>query len=307
MSDKEIKYSTSKIMNRMKYSSILCMKVLLSIVMLAVTRIVFAGELVKTEQVMYFPAGIHRLAEIKSDIDHFVIKGDGSGVTILEIPGGITITGKEPRLSGFTLKGYKNRETGITLKNNYRALVQDVEIQGYKLGLLSLCEFGERQWLHTYRDLYVYEGPGGSMRSYNPEIKGIELRYIGEKTKKGGWKPDGGFSNTHTFYGGRIAVPGTPLLIDGPSATAMFGTYIDMSDAPVYMSEKSSGLQLFGVHLDRNRRARFKKLPALQLGNPKYNKVMIYGSHTGLMKYELIVDNDGRPVNSKLVHIERKY
>ncbi len=256
-------------------------------------------------EVMYFPAGIHRLAEIESDADFLAIRGDGSGITVLEIPGGITLTGKEPRLSGFTLKGYKNRKTGITLKNNHRVLIQDVEVQGYELGLLSQCDYGERQWLHVYRDLYIYEGPGGGMRSYDPKIKGIELRYMGEKSKKGGWKEGGGFSNTHTFYGGRIAVPGTPLFIDGPTATTMFGTYIDMSDAPVHMTSRSAGLQLFGVHLDRNRRARLKKMPAIILENPKFNRLRVLGEHVGLMKQGLIVDGDKKTVDSKYIHIEK--
>ncbi|MFK5894876.1 MAG: hypothetical protein QM504_16780 [Pseudomonadota bacterium] len=257
----------------------------------------------RKHQVMYFPAGIHRLAKIESDTDFLAIRGDGSGITILEIPGGINLTGKDPRLSGFTLVGSGNKRTGITLKNNYRARIQDVEIYGFQLGLLSVCEYGNRQWLHTYRDLFVYEGPDGSMRSNNPDIKGIELRYIGAKTKKGTWKQDGGFSNTHTFYGGRIAVPGTPLLIDGPSATKMFGTYIDMSEAPIRMTKNSPGLQLFGVHLDRNRRARDKGLPVLILDNPKFNRVKIFGQHTDLIKHNLIKDIDGKPVKPKYLFI----
>ncbi|NOX08319.1 MAG: hypothetical protein GXP22_02305 [Gammaproteobacteria bacterium] len=263
---------------------------------------VYAGEPLLSDKVMYFPAGTHRLAEIKSDVDFLSIRGDGSGITILEIPGGITLTGKDPRLSGFTLKGYKNRKTGITLKNNYRALIQDVEIQGYELGLLSLCDYGSRQWMHTYRDLYVYEGPDGSMQSYNPAIRGVELRYVGDN--KGGWKPDGGFSNTHTFFGGRIAVPGTPLLIDGPAITSLFGTYIDMSDAPLRMTARSAGLQLFGVHLDRNRRARLKGMPSIVLEKPKHNKLTIFGEHTGLIRYDLIVDANNNPVNTKYIHLE---
>jgi len=272
---------------------------------ISVTKSAYAVGAVDKHKVMYFPAGIHRLAEIKSDADFLAIRGDGSGITILEIPGGITLTGKEPRLSGFTLRGYKNRKTGITLKNNHRVLIQDVEVQGYELGLLSLCDYGERQWLHVYRDLYIYEGPGGGMRSYDKRIKGVELRYIGEKSKKGGWKPDGGFSNTHTFYGGRIAVPGTPLLIDGPTATTMFGTYIDMSDAPVHMTAKSAGLQLFGVYLDRNRRARLKEMPVMVLDNPKFNRLKIYGDHVGLIKHSLIVDANKKPVNAKYIHLEQ--
>lgn len=257
----------------------------------------------RERQVIYYPAGIHRLAKIESDTDYLAIRGDGSGITVLVVPGGITLTGKDPRLSGFTLVGSGNKGTGITLKNNYRALIQDVEIQSYKLGLLSVGDYGKRQWLHTYRDLYVYEGPDGSMGSYNPEIRGVELRYNGEKTKKGAWKPDGGFSNSHTFYGGRIAVPGTPLLIDGPTVTSMHGTYIDMSDAPIHMTKRSSGLQLFGVHLDRNKRARNKDLPVLVLDDPKFNRVKIFGQHTNLIKHGLIRGADSKPVNKNYVFI----
>lgn len=256
----------------------------------------------KSQQVMYYPAGVHKIQKIESDTDFLAIKGDGSGITVLEIPEGIVLTGREPRLSGFTLKGSKNQGTGLTLRNNYRALVEDVEIQGYELGLLSICDYGSRQWLHTYRDLYIYEGPDGSQRTYNKKIRGIELRYEGEKAERGGWKSDGGFSNTHTFYGGRIAVPGTPLLIDGPSATAMFGTYIDMT-APLRMTKRSSGLQLFGVHLDRNRKARKDNLPVMVLENPVFNRVKIFGQHANLFQQNLIVDGEGRPANSKDVFI----
>src|SRR4030042_2253472 len=150
-----------------------------------------------TRQVKYFPAGIHRIEKLELSTDFSAIRGEGSGVTILEVPGGITITGKDPRLKGFTLRGTGNKGIGITLKNNYRALIEDVEIQGYELGLLSLCTFGNRQWLHTYRDLFIYEGEDGR-RSYDPRIRGVELRYEGEKTEKGTWDfPGGGFSNTH--------------------------------------------------------------------------------------------------------------
>ena len=266
-------------------------------------QLTLAAPASQMRQVMYFPAGVHRLAKIESDTDFLAIKGDGSGITILEVPGGITLTGKDPRLSGFTLVGSGNKRTGITLKNNYRALINDVEIQGYQLGLLSLCEYGNRQWLHTYRDLYIYEGPDGGMGSYNPEIRGVELSYTGKKSPKGGWLRDGGFSNTHTFYGGRIAVPGTPLLIDGPSVTAMYGTYIDMSDAPVYMTARSPGLQLFGVHLDRNKHARNKDLPVLILENPKFNRVKMFGLHSNYIKHGLIRGIDGKPVNKKYLFL----
>lgn len=253
-------------------------------------------------RVMYFPAGTHEVDRIHSSEDNLVIRGDGSGVTILKISEGILISGKEPRLNGFTLVG-PGKGTGITLKNNYRALVEDVEIYGYKLGLLSLCEYGNRQWLHTYRDLYVYEGPNGSMKTYDRSIRGVELRYEGEKTKKGTWKPDGGFSNTHTFYGGRIAVPGTPLLIDGPSATAMFGTYIDISEASLRMTRRSPGLQLFGVHLDRNRHARSNDLPVIVLENPKFNRLKIFGQHAGVFRLGLIHDGEGTKVSNKDVFV----
>jgi hypothetical protein len=252
---------------------------------------------------MHFPAGIHRLPEIVSSTDYLSIKGDGSGITILEVPGGITLTGKDPRLSGFTLVGMDNKRTGLTLRNNYRALVQDVEIRGFKLGLLSICDFGQRQWLHTYRDLYIYEGEDGSLASSNPDIHGVELRYLGEKTDKGQWKSDGGFSNTHTFYGGRIAVPGVPLLIDGPTATAMFGTYVDISQKPMRMTERSAGLQLFGTHLDRNRSARKQDIPALVLENPKFNRVKIFGQHAGILDHNLIRDSKGHPVDRKFFYL----
>ncbi|MFK5892049.1 MAG: hypothetical protein QM504_02385 [Pseudomonadota bacterium] len=279
---------------------------ILSTIIYGVVTSVHAASPANNHKVMYFPAGVHRLAEIVSDADFLAIKGDGSGITILEIPGGITLTGKEPRLSGFTLRGYKNRKTGITLKNNYRVIVQDVEIQGYELGLLSLCEYGNRQWLHTYRDLYVYEGPDGSMRSYDTRIRGVELRYIGEKSKKGSWLPDGGFSNTHTFFGGRIAVPGTPLLIAGPTATKLFGTYIDMSDAPIRVASNSAGIQMFGVHLDRNKRARKKSMPVMVLENPKFNRVKMFGDYDGLLRHGLIVDGKNRPISSRYINIGPK-
>jgi len=253
--------------------------------------------------IKYFPAGIHRLDKLESNLDHFAIKGEGSGITILEIPGGITLAGKDPRLQGFTLKGIGNKGTGITLKNNYRVLVEDVEIQGYELGLLSLCTYGNRQWLHTYRDLYIYDGEDGAKKPYDPRIRGVELRYEGKKTEKGTWEPTGGFSNTHTFYGGRIAVSGTPLLIDGPTATAMFGTYIDMCNAAVRMTARSAGLQLYGVNLDRSQMARRKGIPILILENPTYNRVKIFGQHVGLLNQGLIVDGNGEPVSANKVFI----
>ena len=262
---------------------------------------------VKSEEanrnVKYFPAGIHRLDRLESNLDHFAIRGEGSGITILEIPGGITLTGKDPRLQGFTLRGIGNKGTGITLKNNYRALVEDVEIQGYELGLLSLCTYGNRQWLHTYRDLYVYDGEDGVKKPYNPRIRGVELRYEGRKSEKGTWEPAGGFSNTHTFYGGRIAVSGAPLLIDGPTSTSMFGTYIDMCDAPIRMTARSAGLQLYGVNLDRNQRARKKGIPVLILEKPEFNRVKIYGQHVGLLRQRLIVDGNNRPISADKVFI----
>src|SRR5437763_1939296 len=126
-----------------------------------------------SHQVKYFPAGVHKLQKMESDVDYFAVKGDGSGITILEIPDGITLTGKDPRLQGITLKSTGGIGTGITLKNNYRARIEDVEIQGYELGLISICTRGNRQWLHTYRDLYVYEGVDGfNWRINNPNIRG---------------------------------------------------------------------------------------------------------------------------------------
>lgn len=271
---------------------------------LAMGSFAFADETKNnTRRVLYFPAGVHKIPSIESSDDYLAIKGDGSGITVLEIPGGITLTGRDPRLSGFTLVGVGNKGAGLTLRNNYRALVQDVEIQGYGLGLLSVGEFGHRQWLHTYRDLYIYEGPDGSLKTNNPDIRGIELRYIGEKSESGGWKNNGGFSNTHTFYGGRIAVPGTPLLIDGPSATAMYGTYIDMSTAPVRITGRSPGLQLFGVHLDRNRYARKEGIPVMVLENPVFNRVKIFGQHVDLLRHGLIVDGKGKPVDKRFLYI----
>jgi hypothetical protein len=159
------------------------------------------------------------------------------------------------------------------------------------------------QWLHAYIDLYVYEGREGSRNSYNPRIKGIELRYVGNKTEKMRWKEGGGFSNTHIFYGGRIAVPGTPLLIDGPTATSMFGTYIDISAAPLKMTPRSAGLQLFGVSLDCNRRARNKNLPVLILESPRFNRVKIFGQHDDLFKHKLIRNAKGDEVSPKHVHV----
>ena len=256
---------------------------------------------------MIFAPGVHRLDRIESSRDGFYIKGAGSGITVLEVPGGIFLNGKEPRLDGFTLVGSNNRNTGITLKNSARARLSDIEIQGYELGLLSLCEFGHRCWLHTYRDLYVYEGPGGSQRTYNPRIRGIELRYEGEKKSSGGWKEGGGFSNTHSIYGGRIAVPGVPLLIDGPSATALFGTYIDISVAAPRMTARTPGLQLFGAHLDRSRKARNEDIPALILENPKFNRVKFFGQHINLLHHKLIVDGAGKPVERKHLFISPEH
>lgn len=257
-------------------------------------------------RVLYYPAGEHKLEEIKSEEDHLVIKGDGTGVTILYVKGGILVSGKEPRLSGFTLVG-EGKGTGITLKNCRRALVNDVEIQRYELGLLSLCDYGERQWLHTYRDLYVYEGPEGSQKSYDARIRGVELKYTGKKSEDGKWQADGGFSNSHTFFGGRIAVPGTPLFIDGPSDTALFGTYIDMQAAPIRMTARSPGLQLFGVRLDRNRRARQANIPMMVLEKPEFNRVKIYGQHVGLSENGLIIDGTGKSVNRNHIYISPNY
>lgn len=253
-------------------------------------------------KVHYFRAGVHEIEEIRVSDDHVAIKGEGSGITILHVKKGITITGKEPRISGFSLIG-NGEGTGIVLKNTYRAIINDVEIQNYSLGLLSICEFGHRQWLHTYRDLYIYEGENGNLRSYNPKIRGVELRYSGEKSSTGGWLQGGGFSNTHTFFGGRIAVPGTPLLIDGPTATKFFGTYIDMPLEPIRITERSAGLQLFGVHLDQSAVAKKKKKPVLILENPKFNRVKIFGQHQGLMRPGLIVDGKGNPVPKKFIYL----
>lgn len=262
-----------------------------------------ADGLAKRQQVMYFKAGVHRLAKIESSADYLSIKGDGSGVTILEIPGGISLTGKDPRLSGFTLVGSNNRRTGITLRNNYRALLQDIEIYGFQLGLLSTCDFGKRQWLHTYRDLYIYDGPDGHKSPYDSKISGVELKYNGDKESNSTWKEGGGFSNTHSFYGGRIAVSGTPLLIDGPSATKMFGTYIDMTEKPIRMTARSPGLQLFGVHLDRNKHARKIGIPIIILENPSFNRLKIFGQHTDPLRTKLILDAKGKPVSSKHVFL----
>lgn len=270
---------------------------------------VFSQELVGLNKptLIRYQAGIHHIDKIDSDLDFFAITGEGSGITILVVPGGINLTGEEPRLKGFTLVGYKNTGTGITLRNNKRVLIDDVEVRGYELGLLSVCDYGKRQWLHTYRDLYVYEGIDGSQRTYNTKIRGVELLYVGDKIPNGGWKSDGGFSNTHTFYGGRIAVPGIPLLIDGPSATSMYGIYIDISDAPVVVTERSPGLQLFGVQLDRSRRAKKNNIPVLMLKNPKYNRVKIFGQHLGLMSNNLIVDDNGMPVLKEYLFISPDY
>ncbi len=269
---------------------------------LALVFCVFMASRTAHAEVLYYPAGKHRLAKIKSSEDHFAIRGDGSGITVLYVPGGITLSGRDPRISGITLIG-SGRGTGITLKNSYRALVEDVEIQGYELGLLSLCEYGHRQWLHTYRDLYVYEGPDGNKKTYNPNIRGVELIYKGDKTESGRWKKGGGFSNTHTFFGGRIVTPGTPLLIDGPTATNLYGTYVDMPLMPIRMTKRSAGLQLFGVYLDQSTIAKKKKMPVLILENPKLNRVKIFGQTGDLVKRKLIVDGEGKPLTSKQVFV----
>jgi len=253
-------------------------------------------------EVLHFPAGDFRIKSIVSNDAHFSLRGEGSGVTVLHVPHGIVISGMEPRIQGITLVGV-GLGTGLTLKNCGRAIVDDVEIRGYRLGLLSLCEYGHRQWLHTYRDVYVYEGVDGNMKTYDKRIRGIELVYRGEKNPGGGWKRGGGFSNTHTFYGGRIAVPGTPLLIDGPTATTFFGTYFDMPLSPIRMTSRSAGLQFFGTHFDQSVMAKKRKLPVMILERPDFNRVKIFGQHQGLKRKGLIVDSEGSPVKMTSVFI----
>jgi hypothetical protein len=75
---------------------------------------------------------VYRISKIAIEDNHVAIRGDGSGITILEVPGRIAITGKEPRLYGYTLIGSGNRGAGITLKNNAWARIEDVEVRSYE-------------------------------------------------------------------------------------------------------------------------------------------------------------------------------
>ncbi len=247
-----------------------------------------------------YPPGVTKIDKIESGEPNFWITGAGSGVTLLDVPGGIVLTGKNPRLRGFTLRGVRNEGIGLTLKNTYRALLDDIEIYGYELQLLSLCTITGRQWLHSYRDVYIYGALDGTGKIYEERIRGVELRYEGDKEV--GW-PKGFFSNTHTLWGGRIAVPGIPLLIDGPSETSMFGTYIDMLLKPVTMTNRSPGLQMHGVHLDRGKRARQLNIPCVVLGDPKFNLFKFFGQHVSLKTPGLIVDSTGKTVDPKFYYL----
>lgn len=256
-------------------------------------------------KIIYYPAGEHYVDEINVD-SNTVIKGDGSGITYLYVKNGIKHTGKEARMSGFTLVG-SGLGTGIVLRNNFRSLLEDIQIENYKLGLSVTCQAGHRCWLNTFRDLYVYEGPQGfSKHKKGNDLKnGIELRYLSEKDGVR-WKGEGSMLGNR-FYGGRIATRGTPLLIDGANATEMFGTYIDISHKPLYITNRTSGLQLFGVFLDRNSRAKKQKVPIIILEDPQNSNVRVFGNHY-LFDLNNILDLNGLPVNEKhLTRVPKKY
>ena len=270
-------------------------------IIIYICLMLIAPQVIYAKRVFNFPEGKHFLKNIISSDDNVLIKGEGSGISILYIPEGIYLSGKEPRIKDITLIG-SGSNTGITLKNNYRVLIENVEIQNYALGLKSICENGSRQWLHTYRDLYVYEGINGFKPPSKHKMRGIELIYSGKKTVDAKWKKDGGFSIAHTFWGGRIATRGTPLLIDGPHATSLYGMYIDISDEPLRMTKRSRGLQLFGTYLDRNTRARKNKVPIIILEDPKVNQVIGIGNHY-LDHPRAIVDGNGNEMSNKYISL----
>ncbi len=255
------------------------------------------GNSDEEREVYNFGPGVHVIDDIVLSKPHALVKGAGPGVTILLIKGGIKARAANPVIKDLTIIG-KSKGIGIHLSNTWRAIIQDVKIEDFAIGIkFELSSNGREQAggkTLSHWPSSLTKGNWGSRVTLS-EVRGIEITGPGrgivfenqlKKTNKSNyWKPTddrrpGEFINATTIWGGHIAVKGTAIYIgDGVYGTKMYDTYIDVSpEGGIIMEYGARGLTLVGVTLDPNTAARKAKTPRIIIPKKARSSVIIQGA-----------------------------
>jgi hypothetical protein len=239
------------------------------------------------ERRLHFPAGVHHVKKIELSGAHAVLEGDGKGVSILYVPGGVVLDGPEPIIRNLTLIG-DGKGTGILLRDTWSGTVTDVEIENYSEGMrIELTAQGRENAGGTTLNGWPsasQEGQSWGSRVTLTNISNVEITGPGDgivlknhlknssegkfysATQEG---RHGEFFTATTIWGGHIYVNGRAVVIgDGVATTKIIGSYIDIGPGGgIVMEYGARNLTLMGVSLDLSPQAKKADAAKLMISN----------------------------------------
>lgn len=240
-----------------------------------------------------FSEGVHFHQDPITDT---CIRGEGSLVTTVYCPGIYLEEGQK----GLDIRGVKfvgtGEGVGLHSKASGRAYIEDVHICNYQHQMImehtgSGIDAATRKihWFHHYKDLYLGDRETLETGTRKIDTTGLTLIYTGTKEPLGGW--DGyNFFNTVSITKGYIKAD-KPVFIDGPTSIEIFGVYMEsgMPEVALEITDRSSGLNLFGCTLENKEHA-----PIMKVYDPKFCRVRMYGAGTsGLVSSGRCIDKHG--------------
>jgi len=263
---------------------------------------------------IHLKAGKHFI----NDIDDAYIRGEGSSVTTL-FTNGIRLDDSKRLMdiSGVKIINSNEEGTGVGLYSDARdkALLNDVQICGFQTqmhidhtGVGTGRNDQKNHWFHSYNDLYLYESKRGIEFTNNVDTNALKLTFSGDKEPLKGSKPFNIF-NTISINKG-YAKSKHPVLIDGATAVVLRDFYMEnnLENVCLRITPKTSGVELYGCYPENKNRQ-----PLVQIDNPKFSRLMMYGNGTSGIGHDgRIVRGDGTVIRHEdsdykylRVHTER--
>lgn len=261
--------------------------------------VVFPDSGAGPKQILRFGPGIHKLDAVVLDSPHALLAGEGKGITILMVPGGVTCTATNPIIRDLSIVG-SSRGAGITLRNTWSAQILDVSVDSFATGIrLELGEEGRKRAKETKGGWPSALAPGhwGSRMTLT-ELRSVDIVGEGDGLVFRNFLKDGNrgglpeFFTATTVWGGHIAVRGKSVVIgDHVWNTKFIGTYIDIHEGGgIYMEKNAWDLALVGVVLDMSASARRAGTHKIFAASERGARSIRYDATTTLTEREINVE-----------------
>ena len=268
----------------------------------------FNAALVETGA-MILGRGTYTYSSITSSADNFLLEGKGAGQTFIVCPGGVKITGKNPRIRGVTIVGTDNLGTGLYLQNSRKAVVDDVEVYGFKdMMIMEVVEDPTEAlfnwcWLSSLNNLTLTEAADGGAAAVpaTSQCRGLVLRYTGTRDRIG-FQYGLNFFNSLSVRDSYFNTWGAPLTISGVDLTNFNNVYLGGQNDPILIDNGATSMNFFGC---TNEVGAAVSPTSFKFDDAYWARFRWFGNHNNFKADGKCVDSAGTVIDNAGTHTEK--